>query len=151
MTPKRAAFVREYLVDLNATEAAKRAGFSVKTAYSAGGRLLKDVEIQSAISAAQAKRAEKLDLSAEWVLAQLKKNYERAMQEEEVKDREGNGLGVFNYKGEVANRALELIGKHLGMFAEKSESTLTGSIKLIVERVDEWSMGDSEIVTPNRN
>lgn len=49
MTPKQAVFVSEYLVDLNATQAAIRAGYSPRTAYSQGQRLLKNVEVQQAI------------------------------------------------------------------------------------------------------
>jgi phage terminase small subunit len=50
LTQKRRAFVHEYVVDWNATQAAKRAGYSAKTAYQAGARLLKDVEIAHAIA-----------------------------------------------------------------------------------------------------
>lgn len=49
LSPKRAAFVREYIVDFNATAAALRAGYSARTAASQGGRLLDNVEIQTAI------------------------------------------------------------------------------------------------------
>ena len=45
MTPKQAAFVQQYLVDKNATQAAIRAGYSAKTASSAGERLLRNVEV----------------------------------------------------------------------------------------------------------
>ena len=48
LTDKQKRFVDEYQVDLNATAAAKRAGYSEKTAYSMGQRLLKKVEIQAA-------------------------------------------------------------------------------------------------------
>ncbi len=50
LTPKQERFCREYVVDLNATQAAMRAGYSKKTAYSAGQRLLKNVEIQKRLS-----------------------------------------------------------------------------------------------------
>lgn len=52
ITNKQARFIDEYLVDFNATQAAIRAGYSPKTAYSQGSRLLKDVEISAAIKAA---------------------------------------------------------------------------------------------------
>jgi phage terminase small subunit len=71
MTPKAARFVKEYLIDLNATKAAERAGYSKKTAYSAGQRLLKHVEVAAAIEKAAAKRAEKTDITAERVLREL--------------------------------------------------------------------------------
>ncbi len=54
LTPKQELFVREYLVDLNATQAAIRAGYSADTARQQGSRLLTDVDVQDAVAAAQA-------------------------------------------------------------------------------------------------
>ena len=68
LSPKRKAFVAEYLVDLNATQAAIRAGYSEKTARSQGQRLLTKADIQEAIQAAQAKRAERLEITADMLL-----------------------------------------------------------------------------------
>ena len=56
MTEKQQIFIREYLTSLNATEAAKRAGYSQHSAYSQGQRLLKDAEVQKALSAAMKAR-----------------------------------------------------------------------------------------------
>lgn len=70
LTPKQEAFVREYLVDLNATQAAVRAGYSKKTAYSVGHENLTKPEIQAAISSAKEARAERVDITADMVLAQ---------------------------------------------------------------------------------
>lgn len=71
LNPKQAAFVREYLVDLNATQAALRAGYSKKTAHAQGSRLLKHAEVQAQLAAAQVKRAQKLELRADDVLREL--------------------------------------------------------------------------------
>lgn len=71
MTPKQEAFVREYLLDLNATQAAIRAGYSAKTAEQQGPRLLGNVGVAHAIAAAQQKRAERLEIDADWVLKRL--------------------------------------------------------------------------------
>jgi phage terminase small subunit len=68
---KRARFVEEYIVDLNATQAAIRAGYSEKTAYSQGQRLLKDVEIAAAIAEAQKQRSERTQITADRVLQEL--------------------------------------------------------------------------------
>jgi phage terminase small subunit len=68
VTPKEQAFVREYRVDRNATKAAIRAGYSKKTAGSAGQRLLKKVEIRAAIDADVHDLATKVGLTAERVL-----------------------------------------------------------------------------------
>ena len=106
-TPKLAAFVREYLVDLNATKAAERAGYSAKTAYSAGQRLLKNVEIQKAIQAAISKRAENVDITAEKVLVRLWE--------------EGN-LKADGASHAARVSALKLVGLHVGLkFTERHE------------------------------
>lgn len=64
-------FVAEYLIDLNATQAATRAGYSAKTAYSQGQRLLKNVEIAAAIEAAQAERSQRTNITADRVLLEM--------------------------------------------------------------------------------
>jgi phage terminase small subunit len=61
----------------------------------------------------------KLVLSKEWVLSRLKENVERAMEAVEIKDSEGRPSG-FKYEGSVANRALELLGRHVGLFIDKA-------------------------------
>jgi len=80
LTPKQAAFVAEYLVDLNGKQAAIRAGYSERTAIVQAARLLTYVNVQSAIQAAQAKRAERLEITADalvrqnWTLANADPN-----------------------------------------------------------------------------
>lgn len=71
LTAKQERFVAEYLIDLNATQAAIRAGYSAKTAGSQAHDLLKKPEIASEIAKRQVKVADKLDLSAERVLREL--------------------------------------------------------------------------------
>jgi phage terminase small subunit len=121
LTARQERFVAEYLVDLNATQAATRAGYSAKTANEQGSRLLANVSVAEAVAARRAKVADKLEISQEWVIERLVENVDRAMQAVEVKDAKGNGTGEYKYDGGVANRALELVGKHLGMFIERSE------------------------------
>ena len=60
MTHKQQLFIREYLTDCNATRAAQAAGYSSRTAYSIGQRLLKNVEVSQAIGAAMSEREENL-------------------------------------------------------------------------------------------
>lgn len=73
LTAKQRRFVDEYLVDLNATQAAIRAGYSRKTAYSIGPENLKKPQVQQAVSAAVGKRAAKIELTADMVLDELRK------------------------------------------------------------------------------
>src|SRR5690606_37899496 len=99
LTPKQQRFVEEYLVDLNATQAAIRAGYSEKTAHSQGPRLLENVEISKAVAAAFASRSERVQVTQDWVISRLVDNVERAMTAEPVRDREGNETGVYVYNG----------------------------------------------------
>lgn len=71
MTPRQEKFCIEYLIDLNATQAAIRAGYSEKTAYSMGQRLLKNVEIKSRIKELQDKVFEDGMMSAAEALWRL--------------------------------------------------------------------------------
>lgn len=73
LNPKQARFVAEYLIDLNATQAAIRSGYSEKTAYSQGQRLLKNAEAAKAIEKAMAKRSARTEITADRVLAELAK------------------------------------------------------------------------------
>lgn len=68
LTPKQALFVAEFLVDMNATQAAIRAGYSAKTANEQGARLLANVSIASAIEDARARRIERLEITQDMVL-----------------------------------------------------------------------------------
>jgi phage terminase small subunit len=119
LNPKRALFVTEYVIDHNATQAAIRAGYSAKTAKQQGARLLTDVDVCAAVAVLDAKHAADCGITVQYILTKLKENLERALQAVEVLDRDGNSTGAFEYDGAVANRAAELLGKHLGMFADR--------------------------------
>lgn len=68
MTPKQQRFVEEYLVDLNATQAAIRAGYSKKTANEQAARLLANVSVQAAVAAARASLSERTEITQSMVL-----------------------------------------------------------------------------------
>jgi len=103
LTPKQQRFVDEYLVDLNATQAAIRAGYSPKTADRQGHRLLKNAEIAQSVAAGREARAERTELTADWVLTKLREEAENANTDS------------------ARVRALELLGKHLALFVDKVE------------------------------
>lgn len=69
--PKQSRFVEEYLVDLNATQAAIRAGYSAKAAEVQGCRLLRNVKVAGAVADAQAKRSERLEITLDKWLREL--------------------------------------------------------------------------------
>ena len=73
LTAKQQRFVSEYLIDLNATQAAIRAGYSAKTAEQIGYQLLQKTSVAAEIAKAQAKKAEKLDVTAERIVRELAK------------------------------------------------------------------------------
>ena len=73
LTPKQARFVQEYLIDLNAAQAAIRAGYSAKTARVIGHENLTKPDIAAAIEKAMAERAERTRLTADWVVDELRK------------------------------------------------------------------------------
>lgn len=71
LTPKQARFVAEYLVDLNASAAARRAGYSVKTADAIGRENLGKPTIAAAIAAELDARSKRVQVDADWVLRRL--------------------------------------------------------------------------------
>ncbi len=118
LTPKQARFVEEYLVDLNATQAAIRAGYSAKTAEQQGARLFRNVKVAAAIQEAQEARSERTKIDQDWVIKRLVGVYEASMEARPVLDKNGEEKG-FTFNPTAANRALELIGKHKGMFIDR--------------------------------
>ena len=73
LTPKQELFCREYLIDLNASQAAIRAGYSIKTAYSIGQENLNKPEIQEQIRQLMDKRTERTQVDADKVITELAK------------------------------------------------------------------------------
>jgi phage terminase small subunit len=71
LTAKQQRFVQEFLLDLNATQAAIRAGYSKETADKQGPRLLTHPEVKVAIDAAKVKRSERTEIDADWMLRRL--------------------------------------------------------------------------------
>lgn len=142
LTPKQKMFVKEYLCDLNATQAAIRAGYSEKTAEVIGFENLRKPKIAAAIQLAMNERSEKVELDAQWVLERLKEVAERCMQAVPVLDREGNETGEYRFDSSGANRSLELIGRHLAMFTDKVEATGKDGqpLKIVLEGVlEKWA------------
>lgn len=123
LTGKQQRFVDEYLIDLNATQAAIRAGYSEKTAYSIGDENLKKPEIAQAIQAAMNSRSKRTQVDADYVLRTIVDTIERCKQAEPVRDREGNETGEYKFEPSAVLKGAELLGKHLKMFTDKTEIT----------------------------
>jgi len=113
-------FCKEYLIDLNATQAAIRAEYSVKTAQQMGHENLSKPVIAEYIQKLFNERAEKVEISAEYVITSIKSVAERCMQAEPVMV-QGEATGEFKFDAAGANKSLELLGRHLKLFTDKVE------------------------------
>ena len=144
MTAKQERFVEEYLIDLNATQAAIRAGYSPKTAQEQSARLLSKVMIQTAISKAQAERSRRTGINQDRVIREIAKlaflnpvdviDMDEATVKGEAHRDDTACIASVKVKniptddGAITERevktydklkALELLGRHLGMFNDK--------------------------------
>ena len=142
---KQRRFAEEYVVDLNATQAATRAGYSEKTAYSQGQRLLKHVEVAALIERLMEKKRQRIDLTADRVLEEeariafldpadlfddmgrlhtiqdMPEQARRAIKSLEVVEINEDGTGrikgyVSKVKFEPKGQALGRLERHLGMY-----------------------------------
>lgn len=162
LTPKQKRFVAEYLVDLNATAAAKRAGYNQKTAYSIGQENLKKPEIQSAIQEARTERQKRTEITQDMVLLEIaklaffdvRKMFDKngkpldiseldddtaaalvGLDVQDIKDADsGYFLGyVKKYKMADKLKALELLGKHVGAFDPKVDQSNDNEVRIVID------------------
>ena len=159
MTPKQERFAQEYLVDLNATQAAIRAGYSAATAYSQGERLLKNAEVAAFVASAVEARAERTQVNADWLLKRLADEAEADVADlynddgtlKPVKDwpriwRQGlvagvdtvseGGVSVLKVRLADRSRRLEMIGKHVDVqaFKDRIEHDVTPDLADLIAR-----------------
>lgn len=167
LTEKQKRFIEEYLIDLNATQAAIRAGYSTKTAEQIGFQLLNKTSVSEEIKKKMAERSKRTGINADRVLHELAKiafanakdiiNFEDAsVQEYANKDDLACIQSVkvkkqISEKGETEERqvvmydkksALELLGKHLGMWKDKVEVSGIDEEKSKLDALIEQMRGD---------
>ena len=156
MTAKQQRFVHEYLIDLNATKAAIRAGYKSKNAEVIGYQLLQKTSVAEAVHQAIERRAARLNIKADRVLdefckiafadragiAQVKRGRVIVTDTSKLTDEQKAALSEvsetqsgISVKLESKTEALKMIGKHLGMFVEKIEHS--GNVKLTNQLSDE--------------
>lgn len=138
LTPKQQRFADEYLIDLNATAAYKRAGYSAdgNSAEVNACRLLSNAKVAEYVQVAMDKRSADLGIDAKYVLNTIFETVERCKQARPVLDRKGDPVMVVVGEGDDATLApaytfdagsvlkgAELLGKHLKMFTDKTELT----------------------------
>src|SRR5690625_1223739 len=146
LNERQQRFIDEYIIDLNATQAAIRAGYSERTAYSQGQRLLKNVEIKSAIDKRMKEKTDELIMKQDEILVRLSEQARREAVDHQVVvvekpsfDENGNFLGVEK-KPEVvevptqnkdAIKALELLGKRYMMWTDKQQVDVVGAVQFV--------------------
>jgi phage terminase small subunit len=121
LTEKQKRFCEEYLIDLNATQSAIRAGYSPKTAYRIGAELLQKTSVAEYLKTLREEQSKRTGITADEVLIELR--------------------NVAFAKAEILGRdkvkALELLGKHLGMFEEKVSVSHEEDIPKLLEALKE--------------
>ena len=150
LTSKQARFIEEYLIDLNATQAAIRAGYSEKTAYSQGEGLLRNVDVAAAVAEAKAARSERTEITQDRVIEEYAKLafIEMGMFVEwgengvtlkasadlppelraavaEVSETTTEHGGTVRFKLHDKKGALDSLARHLGMFKDNLNVGLT--------------------------
>lgn len=155
LTAKQQRFVDEYLIDMNATQAAIRAGYSPSTAQEQGYQLLQKTSVSEAISVAMAERSKRTGINQDRVMVELAKiaflnptdvfNMDEATVRGDANRDDTACIASVKVKtiptdeGEIVERevktydkirALELLGKHLGSFTDKTEVTIDAKNKL---------------------
>lgn len=173
LTPKQARFVAEYMVDLNATQAAIRAGYSEKTAHTIGHENLSKPEIAAALAERQEALAEKVGVTTEMVVEELVALafYDPA-DLASLTDEQGNAVqitgpldipklpkhirkaivgwawdkaGNFTLKFAPKTATLQLLGQHLGMFKQELEVTVREGLPKALEEARRRAREDRTI------
>ncbi len=164
LTAKEAAFVREYLIDLNQTQAAIRAGYAAKSANVQAVEIMARPLVRAAIAEAMAARSERTQVNADWLLNRLAVEAEAdladiytedgavkpvhqwpkiwrqglvaGIKHQELRDGEGNATGEFIVEVKVSDRVkrLELIGKHVGVQAFLEKVEVAG-VEQLADRI----------------
>lgn len=143
MNPKQQRFCEEYLIDLNGKQAAIRAGYSERSAEVTASRLISNAKVSARIAELKAARVERTEITADYVLTGLKEVAERCLQrvavmefdyteKSMVQKRDDEGKGIWEFDSSGANRAFELLGKHVGIFekdnSQKKADTIVNNV-----------------------
>lgn len=118
MNPKQAAFVREYLVDCNGTQAAIRAGYSPRTANEQAARLLADISIRAAVEAGQKAKVAETGVTKARVVAMAL---------------EGTQMAKEMQSASAFLRGVELLAKLHGHIVERRDTRVIKSIEDLTE------------------
>jgi phage terminase small subunit len=160
LTGRQEAFCRAYMETGNASEAYRRAFVTDKmaphTIWRASSALKARPEVTARIAELEAAAAEAAVLNKAWVLNRLMRNAKVTMGEEKTRisyrprnGDEATSVEMFRPNPDAANRALELLGREVGLFTEKLETTNTHmTVTDAAMTPEEWEAQNAESVTP---
>lgn len=137
LNARQQAFVEQYVVDHNATQAAIRAGYAESGAHTTGYRLLKNEDVQAAVAERESNLADEIGITKQWLLTKLQEIVNESMKPTpktfhggvvQVEDENGQRHTVFEIDAASANRAIETLMKHRGMFTERHQVEHSGTV-----------------------
>ena len=165
LTPKQAAFVEEHAIDLNATQAAIRAGYSKRTAKEQATRLLSNVHVAAAIAEGRAARSERVGITADRVLQELARvaflDVRKLLHDDgsmkpiseldddtraaiaglelsEIRDEDGKPIGVLK-KIKIADKlvALDKLARNFGLLQDKLKISgdAENPLRMLIDRI----------------
>lgn len=133
LTAKQQRFVDEYLVDLNGTQAAIRAGYSERTARAIANENLTKPDIAEAVQKALAAREKRTQIDADYVLSTIHETVQRCRQAEPVFDRKGEQVltetpdgslaKAYTFDSKAVLKGCELLGRNLALWKDRVEHT----------------------------
>lgn len=121
LTDKQKRFAEEFPIDLNAEAAAKRAGYSEKTAYSIGSELKGVPHVREEIQKKLDERSERTGITADYVLTTVKDTIERCRQAEPVMEWDPVGkemvpTGEYKFDANAVLKGCDMLGKHIKLW-----------------------------------
>ena len=135
LNEKQKQFCEEYIIDLNGTQAAIRAGYSKKTARAIANELLTKLDIQEYICILKNERSERVKYSQDELMRDILEVKNRCMQANPVLDKEGNETGIWKFDSNGANKALDMLAKHV-VFYETDNKQKAFNISVNREAVE---------------
>lgn len=135
LTAKQAAFCNEYMIDLNATQAALRAGYSANSAQEISSQNLSKLIVQTRIAELMHKRATETATDARWVLARARERYDAC---------------IANDDDKTAHKYLETIAKHVNVRA--FDTTVKTDLTLTINSINySGSSGDKQLANQSKS
>lgn len=141
--PRWERFAQGLAAGKSASEAYVAAGYEANDGNAS--RLKGNEKVEARVAELLGRVTEGVVLTKQWVLERLIENANRAMQAESKLGENGEPVGEYQYQGNVANRALELLGKELGMFIDRKEVGKPGEFDgMNADELRDWARREAE-------